>query len=573
MNTQTNKLQLHFDYYIKHNQPKENGWYPDLSKYIELLQKIRTSLLSESTFTSLSPEEQNAKVCEIFMSCSNSEINTIEEFLERYFFKQANGIGDVKQGVIWDTTDNPDKTTIKSNASSELIFNILTSQDELVADNFVRQLLKAGRETDAVRFRFLRTLFPDKFAAPDAPNKLDRLCNILKSKLDIDITGNNFDRHKNICILINTPDAALRQMFTWEIYYMLENEINIKKAIVYYGAPGTGKTFKSFETARQFIDLHRIKVSRSIDNNSHQIQTVQFHPSFSYEDFFEGIRPTIDGNLRLFNGSFKQFCKDSGTLEIRLYENKEFIENEQFRNLKYDFSQIKINELNDVQKEILGCKDENLAVGLTILDWIEPAFFIIDEINRAELSKVFGELMLSMEYRGYNGKIRTQYAHLCKDANDESAFYWENGKNWFFVPQNIFIIGTMNNIDRSVDAFDFALRRRFMWEEVHPNYYAISLLESKGWKSDECKLFSDSLWSLNQSIENDSILDKNYRIGQSYILELSKLNKDRFDTVTKAKEFIWNNFIYSLLEEYLRGLGDDKKAQEKISKFKNDFGV
>lgn len=573
MENQTNKLQLYFDYYIKHHQPKENSWYPDLSKYIDLLQKIRTSVLSETNFTTLTIELQNTKLCETFSSCTNDEINNIEDFLSRYFFNPDNGIGDVSQGVIWDTTNNPDKNTIRENATVELIFNILTAQDELLANDFVIQLLKAGRQTDAVRFRFLRTLFPDKFAAPDAPNKLDRLCNVLKSKLNIDISGNSFDRHKSICNLIDTPDVALRQMFTWQIYYMLENEINIKKAIVYYGAPGTGKTFKSFETARQFIDLHRIKASRPIESNSYQIQTVQFHPSFSYEDFFEGIRPTIDGALKLFNGSFKQFCKDYGASEIELYKNKEFIENEHFRNLKYDFSQIKINELTDTLKEIVGCKDEDLAEGLTILDWIEPAFFIIDEINRAELSKVFGELMLSMEYRGYNGKIRTQYAHLCQDENDESAFYWENEKNWFFVPQNIYIIGTMNNIDRSVDAFDFALRRRFMWEEVHPNYSVISILGEKGWKTDECNQFITSLKSLNNSIENDSILDKNYRIGQSYILELSKLNKDRFDTVAKAKEFIWYNFIHSLLEEYLRGLGDDKKAQEKIAKFKNDFGI
>jgi hypothetical protein len=573
MNIETNKLQLYFNYYVKHHNPKQSSWYPELSKYIELLQRIRTSLIPNNAFTTLTNEEQNAKLCEAFSSCTNGEINNIDEFLGRYFFNPDNGIGNVSQGVIWDTTNNPDKNTIATNANAELIFNILSAEDELVADRFTRQLLNAGRGNDAVRFRFLRTLFPDKFAAPDAPNKLNRLCNILKSKLNIDITGNDFDKHKKICNLINTPDAALRQMFTWSIYYMLENEINIKKAIVYYGAPGTGKTFKSFETAKQFIDLHRIKISRPIDNNSHHIQTVQFHPSFSYEDFFEGIRPTIAGNLQLFNGSFKQFCKDYGASEIKLYENKEFIENDDFRKVNYDFSQIKLNDLTDDQKEILGCTDKNLAEGLTILDWIEPAFFIIDEINRAELSKVFGELMLSMEYRGYIGKIRTQYAHLCQDANDESAFYWENEKNWFFVPQNIYIIGTMNNIDRSVDAFDFALRRRFMWEEVHPNYSVISILNLKGWKLDECKLFADSLWSLNQSIENDSILDKNYRIGQSYILELSKLNKDRFDTVAKAKEFIWNNFIHSLLEEYLRGLGDDKKAQEKIAKFKNNFGI
>ena len=216
--------------------------------------------------------------------------------------------------------------------------------------------------------------------------------------------------------------------------------------------------------------------------------------------------------------------------------------------------------------------EKDVAQGLTLQDVIEPAFFIIDEINRAELSKVFGELMYSLEYRGYSGKIKSQYAHLCKNQEDESCFFWENDQNWFFIPQNIYLLATMNNVDRSVDAFDFALRRRFMWKEIHPNYHVIRTeLVKVGWSDSEANTISQALNSLNSLIENDNVLDKNYRIGHSYILELTKLDKDRFDSISKASEFLWYNFIQPLLEEYLKGLGNEQKANEKIGRFKSSF--
>ena len=107
-------------------------------------------------------------------------------------------------------------------------------------------------------------------------------------------------------------------------------------------------------------------------------------------------------------------------------------------------------------------KDEELCIE----NVIPPFYFIIDEINRAELSRVLGELMYCLEYRGYNGKIKTQYSQLA--IKKSSYFFEENGENYFFIPHNVYVLGTMNNIDRSVDSFDFALRRRFSWTEVEP---------------------------------------------------------------------------------------------------------
>jgi 5-methylcytosine-specific restriction protein B len=351
---------------------------------------------------------------------------------------------------------------------------------------------------------------------------------------------------------------------------MLENEVCLKKAVCYYGAPGTGKTYRSSKEAKKLIDAQRILIGKDVGGN-YSIKTVQFHPSYSYEDFIEGIRPKNEGDLRLFNGSFKQFCKDNGEKEIKLYTETDFLKKEEFEVVEYDFARIRIRQLDEKERAALGLESEDYADGLTLQDAIEPAFFIIDEINRAELSKVFGELMYSLEYRGYRGKIKTQYSHLCQFGEDPASFLWEHNENWFFIPQNIYIISTMNNIDRSVDAFDFALRRRFMWKEVHPNYHVIShLLNNNGW-GDYGQTIADRLKRLNDMIENDDILDKNYRIGQSYVLELIKMNPERFDTVNDAGKFIWDGFIAPLLEEYLKGLGNEQKSREKIDKFKIAF--
>ena len=178
---------------------------------------------------------------------------------------------------------------------------------------------------------------------------------------------------------------------------------------------------------------------------------------------------------------------------------------------------------------------------------------ILDEINRAEISKVFGELFFSIDpgYRGKVGKVTTQYANL---QAEEDVF-----KDGFFIPDNIYIIGTMNDIDRSVESFDFAMRRRFAWKEIKATD-TLSMWEGHidTWK-DEAK---QRLISLNTAIESVQGLSSAYHVGPAYFLKLANYSGD-FDK-------LWSYHLQSLLFEYLRGYPD---AEEQLLNLKDAYNL
>ena len=258
--------------------------------------------------------------------------------------------------------------------------------------------------------------------------------------------------------------------------------------LILHGAPGTGKTYLAKEIAVELTN-----------GNKDQIGFVQFHPSYDYTDFVEGLRPVSNGDgaieFKLQDGIFKKFCQKA----------------------------------RDAKKT--GGQDNFV--------------FIIDEINRGEISKIFGELFFSIDsdYRGEKGSVSTQYANL-HETDDK-----------FYIPENVYIIGTMNDIDRSVDTFDFAMRRRFRFVEVTAESQLYILDKELGERAEEAKT---RLRNLNAAIENVQELNSHYHIGPSYFLRLKEV---KFDY-----ELLWSDYLQPLLEDYVRGSYDEAETLETLKK-------
>ena len=200
------------------------------------------------------------------------------------------------------------------------------------------------------------------------------------------------------------------------------------------------------------------------------------------------------------------------------------------------------------------------------IEYLETGYnvhvFIIDEINRGEISKIFGELFFSIDpgYRGEKGKVNTQYQNMIEDGD---VF-----KDGFYVPENVYIIGTMNDIDRSVESMDFAMRRRFAWQEVTAEESYENMIENKpefALVKDEIK---QRMFSLNKAIAETEGLDEAYQIGAAYFRKyLDYQEKDN------PFECLWNNHLKGLLFEYLRGNRRAKELLEKLHKAYNKTNI
>ena len=395
------------------------------------------------------------------------------------------------------------------------------------------------------------------------------------------------------------------------------------KNIIFRGAPGTGKSYLAKEIAADIISNGYFDdYTLLTDEQKKQIEFVQFHPSYDYTDFVEGLRPRIndDGTMgfELQDGIFKKFVGRARKNFENSQKSRELIEKEMsvqesiaaffsgiepgvdtfqtingnmFTITSVDDAHINISipgnatvnklclNIDEIRKMLESgirfekIKDITAFFGKTFAtqaysydfaiykaikarkgsapkmkakqEELKKYIFIIDEINRGEISKIFGELFFSIDpgYRGRAGEISTQYANLHSDPDEK-----------FFIPENVYIIGTMNDIDRSVDSFDFAMRRRFRFVELKADerLEMLASLENDELEAEAIRRMA----ALNKEIANVEDLNENYQIGAAYFLKLKTLSFDQ----------LWTDYLEPLLREYVQGMYDEENIMARFAK-------
>ncbi len=395
------------------------------------------------------------------------------------------------------------------------------------------------------------------------------------------------------------------------------------KNLIFRGAPGTGKSYLAKEIAADIISNgYYEKYTQLSEEQKKQVEFVQFHPSYDYSDFVEGLRPKVndDGTMgfELQDGIFKKFVararknyedsqksKEAIAKEVSVQESMmdffagielgvdtfKTINGNEFTITSVDEkhinisipgnatvkklslsadevrrmleSDVKFTKIKDITAffgkafatqaysydfaiyKAIKAKKGTASKTQAKVTELKKYIFIIDEINRGEISKIFGELFFAIDpgYRGRAGEISTQYANLHSDPDEK-----------FYIPENVYIIGTMNDIDRSVDSFDFAMRRRFRFVELKADerLEMLASLEDEALEAEAIRRMS----ALNKEIAAVEDLNENYQIGASYFLKLKTLDFDQ----------LWTDYLQPLLQEYVQGMYDEASIMNRFAK-------
>lgn len=391
-------------------------------------------------------------------------------------------------------------------------------------------------------------------------------------------------------------------------------KLNSSKNIILRGAPGTGKTYLAKQIAASIItDNKEIDFKNLTAEQKKQVEFVQFHPSYDYTDFVEGIKPNsnddgmefvlCDGVFKLFvdkaranfensnrseaekklRRKIQRFLSNCNDKEFKIQRGNKFtiVDNDDETitiNIPNNEKSTRTLKIEDIIQLLMAPKDKSFKQPKDVRAFfgknnnrqrysyyialynelsqmkdieedcadieredLKKYVFIIDEINRGEISKIFGELFFSIDpgYRGPSGAVTTQYANLRDNLNVK-----------FYIPENVYIIGTMNDIDRSVDSFDFAMRRRFRFIEITPkdSEDMLNALEEKTKIDDAIKRMD----ALNVEITKTEGLNKNYQIGPAYFLKLKDIDANE----------LWTDYLQPLLQDYIQGMYNEDELMK-----------
>lgn len=578
----TNTIQKKYDFFIENESPETWDWYLNIKKYTEAIIYLKDKL-SKKQIQNYSELNKEFK---LYVENEN------EDFLNRYLFMSNNGFSTIRQQLI----KNHERKIIfdKVNSDFRLLENILLNGNKEQCFNLIHELI--GGNYWSVIYRFIRALFPNDFTAVDAPNHFSGLIQKLHDDFEINLSETNqIGRSKEILNLIKYDDVYKAQIFFW--MYKEENQnneneenqmanLNFPLNQILYGAPGTGKTYTTKKLAIEIIDGKEYLDSTEEDRDiilarynelasANQIHFTTFHQSMSYEDFIEGIKPdTIDNRVtyEVKDGIFKQIsdfaisknesnfdesynnllkeilANDNDFLELKTATQKSFyikvnsknslnLYTSENKNKQGSITKEKLNKQVNGHQEFDGWEGyvngvieylknkHNLKISGNSTD--KKYVLIIDEINRGNVSSIFGELITLLEEDKRKGN------------KEEIEVVLPYSQDKFSVPNNLYIIGTMNTADRSVESLDTALRRRFSFVEMpsKPEKLVDVTIED----AEEIDL-EKLLDKINQRIE--LLIDKDHQIGHSFFINLKDLN---------GLKTAFKNKIIPLLEEYFFG--------------------